>query len=134
MSSMRKHRYSFSGGVDRNVATGQRSGCVLGGDSGGAVYTVRPDGGIAAKGNHEPGEYGQPVPSALHGCASMLGRASPSAVLKRPAVIVATAMAAVAIAVIALAIATSSAATITASIDSYSRTSDPRVIVVRVNS
>jgi hypothetical protein len=41
---------TVAGGVDRNVATGQRSGCVLGGDSGGAVYTVRPDGGIAAKG------------------------------------------------------------------------------------
>ena len=41
---------TVAGGVDRNVATGQRSGCVGGGDSGAPVYTVRPDGGIAAKG------------------------------------------------------------------------------------
>jgi hypothetical protein len=38
-------------GLAKNVATGWRSPCVASGDSGGAVYTVRPqDGGIAAKG------------------------------------------------------------------------------------
>jgi len=39
------------GAVNKNVSIGNRSGCALAGDSGGAVYTVRPaDGGIAAKG------------------------------------------------------------------------------------
>lgn len=41
---------TVAGGLVQNVARSFRTGCVQGGDSGGSVYTVRPDGGIAAKG------------------------------------------------------------------------------------
>jgi hypothetical protein len=50
-----------AGGLNKNVTTGYRSACVGGGDSGGAVYTVRPDTAIAAKGimNQTDGPQGQ---------------------------------------------------------------------------
>jgi streptogrisin C len=52
------HRYS-NGEVVRNANRGSKQGqCNLGGDSGGPVYTVRSDGGIAAKGIHSGGGGG----------------------------------------------------------------------------
>ena len=51
-----------AGGLNQNVAMGYRSGCAGGGDSGGSVYTVRPDNAIAAKGimNQTDAGIGQP--------------------------------------------------------------------------
>jgi len=52
------HRYS-NGEWARNVNRGSKQAqCTIGGDSGGPVYTVRSDGGIAAKGIHSGGGGG----------------------------------------------------------------------------
>ncbi|MBE4720550.1 hypothetical protein DAD99_21120 [Pseudarthrobacter sp. AB1] len=52
--------FTYSGGtVARNVSWGTKGGsCTAAGDSGGPVYTVRSDGGIAAKGIHSGGGGG----------------------------------------------------------------------------
>ncbi|WP_344661095.1 S1 family peptidase [Catenulispora subtropica] len=52
-----RSNWTYSDGtVARNVSWGTRGGaCTQAGDSGGTVYTVRSDGGIAAKGIHDGG-------------------------------------------------------------------------------